>query len=209
VTVSTTVPAAAPAATAVPSVRFAALRGRVPLPWVAVTALAILLALGNGFVIVAVQGAVGAIERAQGPFTMWLRYSALLTPVFGLAVVLAFGRAHRKARGTVATALLVAAAATAVGIVVLIISTAYDYHLQSALLTKTAGLHAHLGSGGASTDPAYADSAWSPQQRDTMRVEVKGVGYGVALMAGINAVLVGWVTALRGGRLGVRAGTSR
>ena len=48
-----------------PPVRFAALRGRVPLPWVTVAALAVLLAFANGFVIVAIQGAIGAIERAQ------------------------------------------------------------------------------------------------------------------------------------------------
>ena len=63
-----------------PPVRLAALRGRIPLPWGTVAALAVLLACANGFVIVAMQGAVGAIERAQHPFTDWMLYWAILVP---------------------------------------------------------------------------------------------------------------------------------
>jgi hypothetical protein len=80
VTVSTIVPDAAAAA---PSVRFGALRGKVPLPWGTVVALAVLLALADAFLVVAVQGAEGAIERAQTPFLTgcgtrrcWCRCSA-------------------------------------------------------------------------------------------------------------------------------------
>ena len=78
VTVSTT------ATATTPPVRFAALRGRVPLAWGAVVVLAVVLAFADGFVIVALEGAVGAIERAQNPFGDWLLYSAVLVPVFGL-----------------------------------------------------------------------------------------------------------------------------
>ncbi len=197
VTVSTTAPATTP------PVRFAAVRGRFPLPWGAVAALAVVLAFANGFVIVALQGAVGAIERAQSPFTDWLRYSAVLVPVFGLAVIWALSRAHRRTRRTATTVLLVAAVSAAIGIILLIISTAYDYHLQSQLLAKTGALHNHtIGPSGAA-NPAYADGAWTPEQRETMLVDVKAVGYGSVVLLGVNLFLVGWVTALRGGRLDV------
>lgn len=135
VTVSTTLPAPAP------PVRFAALRGRVPLRWGAVAALAVVLAFANGFVIVALAG--GAIERAQHPFTDWLSYSAILVPVFVLAVMWALARARRRGHRAAKTVLLVAAAAAAVGIAALIANTTYDYHLQTQLLAKVSGLHVH------------------------------------------------------------------
>jgi hypothetical protein len=184
-------------------VRFAALRGRVPLPWGLVVGMAIVLALANAFLIVAVQGAIGAIERAQSPFTTWLRYSAVLVPVFALAVTWALARAHRRRRRTATTVLLIAAVSAAIGIVVLIISTAYDYHLQSQLLAKTSSLHVHTVGGSDSATSAYADGAWSPEQRDTLLTDVKGSGYGSVLLVGVNLFVVGWVSALRGGRLGV------
>jgi len=190
-------------APATPSpVRFAAIRGRVPLPWATVAALAVLLAFANGFVLVAVQGAVGAIERAQNPFADWMLYSTILVPIFGLAIVMALARADRRDRRTVPTALLVAAITTAIGITLLTISIAYDYHLQAELLAKTASVHNHtVGGPDGAQNPAYADDGWSPELRQTMLVAVKGFGLGTVLMAGVNAFVVLWVTALRGGRL--------
>jgi hypothetical protein len=193
--VSTTAPATTP------PVRFAAVRGSVPLPWGTVVALAVVLAFANGFVIVAIQGAVGAIERAQSPFTDWVRYSAILVPVFGLAVVWALARAHRRGRRTVRTVLLVATATTAVGITMLIISTAYDYHLQSELLAKTLTLHNHTIGASDAANPAYADAGWNPEQRQTMLVDIRAVGLGTIFLTAVNAFFVAWVTALRGGRL--------
>ncbi len=203
---STSVPASPP------TVRFAALRGRVRLPWGFVAGVAVTLALANAFVIVAVQGAIGAIERAQSPFTSWLRLAAILVPVFALAVTLALARADRRGRRTATIVLLVAAVSAAVGIVVLIISTAYDYHLQSQLLAKSSSLHTHLIGASGATNSAYDDGAWSPEQRDTLLTDVRGAGLGgVVLLAG-NLFLVAWVTALRGGQLDAlrrRAGRPR
>ena len=70
-----------------PFVRFAAFRGKVPLPWVTVFVLAIVMALADGFIVTSIQGAVGAIERAQGPFASWLRDAAIVLPVFVVAVL--------------------------------------------------------------------------------------------------------------------------
>lgn len=193
---STSVPASPP------TVRFAALRGRVPLPWGFVAGLAVTLALANGFVIVAVQGAIGAIERAQTPFTNWLRYSAILVPVFVLAVTWALARSSGRGRRTAATVLLIAAVAAVAGIVAMIVSTTYDYHLQSQLLAKSSSLHTtHLIGASGATNSAYDDGAWSPEQRDTLLADVKGAGLGSVLLIGGNLLLVAWVTALRGGRL--------
>ena len=199
-----------------PFVRFAAFRGKVPLPWVTVLVLAILMAAADGFILTSLQGAVGAIERAQGPFASWLRDTAIVLPVFVVAVMWAFTRAHRKHgltspamrswRRVVATALLVVAAGTAVGIAETTVSAAMDYRLQSQLLQRTAGLHNHaVGSANGSpvANPAYSDSSWSPEQRQTMALDVKAVGFGSGLILATNIVLVGWVVALRGGRLDV------
>ena len=68
-----------------PFVRFAAFRGKVPLPWVTVFALAVLMAAVDGFILTSLQGAVGAIERAQGPFASWLRDTAIVLPLFVVA----------------------------------------------------------------------------------------------------------------------------
>ena len=161
-----------------------------------------MLAFANGFVIIAIHGAVGAIERAQQPFADWLRYAAILVPVFGVAVIWSLARAHRRGRRTVRTVLLVAAVTTVVGITLLIISIAYDYHLQAELLAKTATVHNHtVGGADGAQNPAYADDGWSPELRQTMLVAVKGIGLGAIFLAGVNSFLVAWVTALSGGRL--------
>jgi hypothetical protein len=188
--------------TTTPAARFAVLRGRVPLSWRAVAALAVVLAFANAFVVVTLQGAVGAIERTQNPFGDWLRYSAILVPAFGLAAMWALGGAHRRGRRTLTAVLLVAAATTAVGIAAMIVSSAYDYHLQADLLARTATLHVHAVSGNAANS-AYADGGWSPEQRQTLLVAVKADSIGIALLLAVNLFFTGWITALFGGRLTV------
>jgi hypothetical protein len=200
-----------------PFVRFAAFRGKVPLPWVTIGVLAILMAAADGFILTSLQGAVGAIERSQGPFLSWARDTAIVLPLFVLAMIWAFTRAHRKhglttkalrsPRKVLTTALLIVAAGTVVGIGETVVSGAYDFHLQSALLTKTEGLHSH-GIANQATDtvtanPAYANGGWTPEQRQTMQVDVKAAAFGSGLILIANLVLVGWVIALRGGRLDV------
>jgi hypothetical protein len=200
-----------------PFVRFAAFRGKVPLPWITVGVLAVLMAAADGFVLTSLQGAVGAIERAQGPFLSWARDTAIVLPVFVLAMIWAFTRAHRKHGLTtkalrspvkvLTTALLIVAAGTAVGVGETVVSGAYDFHLQSNLLTSTAGLHDHGGT--TAGDPAYAGGGWTPEQRQTAQVDVKAAAFGSGIILIVNLVLVGWVIALRGGRLDVVPGKRR
>jgi hypothetical protein len=205
-----------------PSVRFAAFRGKVPLPWVTVFLLALLMAAVDGFIVTSIQGAVGAIERSQGPFLSWLRDTAIMLPVFFVAVMWAFTRAHRKHglaspamrtwRRVVTTALLIVAAGTAVGLAQTTASAAMDYRLQSQLLQRTSALHSDhvIGSNGSPTaNQAYTDGNWSPEQRQTMALDVKAVGFGGGLILSANLILVGWVIALRGGRLDVVASRRR
>jgi hypothetical protein len=199
-----------------PHVRFAMFRTKVPYPWRTVIALAVVLAAADGFILTSLQGAVGAISRAQGPFASWLRDTALVLPVFVLAVMWAFYRAHRKHglaspamrswKRTVTTALLIVGAATAVGIIETSISAGMDYRLQSQQLAATAAVHGHAAdgvSGAVTSNQAYSDGVWSPLQRQTMALDVKAVGFGSGVILGANIVLVGWVIALRGGRLDV------
>ena len=80
------------------------------------------MAYADGFWMISLRGAVGAIERTEEPFASWLRESTLVLPVFVFAVLGAltlalrwFGPVLRKS-STVLTALLIVAAGTAVGI---------------------------------------------------------------------------------------------
>ncbi|MGY1604546.1 hypothetical protein [Geodermatophilus sp. SYSU D00815] len=182
--------------------RLRAVLGPAPFPWGVVTVLAVLLAAADGFVLVAVQGAVGAIERSQGPFVSWLEFSALSLPVFYAAVLgaLLFARRRmgadlRSARKVVAGALLVAAAATVVGTAELGLSAAADYRLQAALLQVQHADHATEDGGpGRHLDPASATRA-------SLETDLLGVRYGAGIDLAANVVLVGWLVALRGGTL--------
>lgn len=136
-----------------------------------------------------------------------------MLPVFVVAVIWAFTRAHRKHGLTtkalrspvkvLTTALLIVAAGSVVGIGETVVSGSVDYHLQSNLLQRTAGLHDHGGAATTGTNPAYTGGGWTPEQRQTMAVDVKAAAFGSGIIVVVNLVLVGWVVALRGGRLDV------
>jgi hypothetical protein len=153
------------------------------------------MAYADGFVLTVVQGAVGAIERTGAPFATWLTISTLLVPAFVLAVWggllisrRRLGRLRGRAWGVLVTVLVVAAAGTLAGTAALLVSTAYDYHLQSRLLqTLTATGHVH----GSNT------------LSDTLSADLRGARLAGQLLVLVNVVLVGWVTAMRGGRLDV------
>jgi hypothetical protein len=161
----------------------------------------VLVAYADGFVLTSTQLAVGAIERAQSPFTSWLLTSTLLLPVHLLAVLGALAFAHRRlgpalrGRRTVAAALLMVAASSLVGWAAVVGSAFYDYHLQSQQLARTAQLHAEhqLGGGGCTGLCAQLAQTGAADQRAARLASAADLA--------INAVLVAWVLALRGGRL--------
>ncbi|WP_448628036.1 hypothetical protein [Geodermatophilus sp. URMC 64] len=189
----------------VPRRALAALRPR-PVPWPTVVALAALMAYADGFVLTSIQGAVGAIERAQSPFATWLLSSTLLLPVYLLAVLAALAHARRRlgpalrsGRRIVAAALLVAAAGTLVGFGAVVTSAVYDYRLQSELVAR---IHATHAAGNQVRAPdAGTCTGLCASLEQTRAADERAARYATATDLGLNVVIVGWVLALRGGRL--------
>jgi hypothetical protein len=196
----------------------ARLRGLPGTPgrWAIVVALAAVMAYADGFWLTSLQGAVGAIERSQDPFNQWLRGSTLMIPVFAVAVLWAMSRAHRRfgpvlrgPRAIAAAALLIAVAGSVVGLGQLVASSAYDYQLQSKLIATGAVLHEHVAPTATPAEAAAESHSHGQgnctgtceQRRATLAAHLTGVAYTTPLIAGSNLLLVGWVIALRGGRL--------
>ena len=178
------------------------------MPVLTVVALAALMAYGDGFLLTSLQGAVGAITRTGTPFASWLRGSSLLLPLFALAVLGALTLARRRfgprlvAPGQVLRAgLMIAAAGSIVGVGAIAASSAYDYQVQSAELravhaTHDPTAHAH--------DPTACTGYCAVLQQRTLDTHLRAVGWAVPAVVVTDLVLVGWVVALRGGRLDVR-----
>ncbi|MDQ1056578.1 hypothetical protein QFZ23_000479 [Arthrobacter globiformis] len=169
---------------------------RPAVPWLTVIPLAAMMAYADGFWMVSLRGAVGAIERTQEPFLSWLRESTVLLPAFVLAVIAAvtlalrcFGPVLAGRKAFFTTALLIAGAGTLAGTLTLAASQAWDYALQHDLMSI---LH-------------HASSAQSVEQLDqsSLGLQLAALGYGVGLLLVTNLVVTGWTVAIRGGRLDV------
>jgi hypothetical protein len=175
------------------------LRTGLAVPWLTVLPLAVVLAYADGFWMLTMRGAVGAIERTQQPFDGWWRESTIALPLYVLAVLgsltLAkrwFGPALRTTRTVLVTALLVALAGTIVGIAELVASSIYDYSLQSAQLAMMDAMHG-----------ICVASCLDQAQQSTLGALVRAVLYVGGFLLATNIVLVGWVVAMRGGRVQV------
>lgn len=185
------------------------LPGGVPVPWVAVGVLAAVMSFADGFWIVSLREATGAAARTGRPFASWLVDSIVVLPIFVLAVVAALALAHRRhgasitrAREVVAAGLLVALAGTAAAFVVGFASVGYDYYLQSREAETVQVTHKHAGAVDPG-DPTCTGTCAVDQA--TLEVHGKGLAYLAPVLLATNVVLVGWVVALRGGRLDGRA----
>jgi hypothetical protein len=172
---------------------------RTAIPWTTVTIFAAVLATADWFWVVALRGAVGAIERTSDPFVSWLQGSLLLTPLFAFAVLGAlalayrwFGPVLRRPRTVIATSLLVVAACTLAGVGELILSGAYDLRLQLGQLN-------HMPSMGVQC----VESCLQAQRDATLALQLKALGAGSVILLVTNLVLVVWMVAIRGGRLSV------
>ncbi|MET3936449.1 hypothetical protein [Arthrobacter sp. OAP107] len=164
---------------------------RPAVPWLTVIPLAAMMAFADGFWMVSLRGAVGAIERTQEPFISWLRESTVLLPVFVLAVIAAvtlsmrwFGPMPAGKKAFLTTALLIAAAGTLAGALTLAASQAWDYALQHDLMS-----HLH-----------HSNSVQSVDQLDqsSLGLQLAAFGYGVGLLLVSNVVVTGWTVAIRG-----------
>ena len=176
-----------------------AVPARRGVPWVTVLPVAVVMAYANGFWLTSLRGAVGAIERTQGPFASWLRESTLAVPAYVFAVLGAltlalrlFGSAPRRLR-LVTTALMVVAAGTVAGTALMAASSAYDYHLQAS---QQQMMHA-MG------DTCAIANCLTAGQQASFGLAVRAVVYGSAILLVTNLAVVAWVYAIRGGRLDV------
>jgi hypothetical protein len=197
---------------------------RWTVPWPTVALLAVLMAGATGFLVEALRGATGAISLTQHPFHNWLRDSALLAPMFagGVFGALAlarrrFGPALHAVRPVLGASALIVGVGTLIGIAALTADAAYNYHLQSDQLGLAHSLHSTALSGETSGDLAGHDhgstggtcSGNCLAQRQTLQIHIKGVERTSGLLLVSNLVIVGWVVALRGGRLDVARALDR
>jgi hypothetical protein len=170
---------------------------RRSVPWGTVLPIAVVLAYADGFWMTSLRGAVGAMATTQSPFASWWRESTLVLPVFVIAVVgslmLAirwFGPVLRRPRTVLVTVLMIGVAGSVVGLAVIAGNSAYDYHLQSAQLRMMDAMQSMC-----------TGNCLPQQQHDTLAVEVRGALYVSRWLLLTNFVLVGWLVAMRGGRL--------
>lgn len=191
----------------------AAVRRRLQVSLLTVIPIAVLSALASGFIVISLQGAVGAAERVGDPFRRWLTISAAVVPVHVLAVLAAVALARwwfadsRFRRLLYASTLVTMIAATSiVGVAEVAGSAAYDYRFQSARIERTAAQTAGLvgeSAAEASSPGTYTISVCTTceSRRRTLATHVRGgtVASIVTLIA--NAVIVLWVVAFRGGQL--------
>jgi hypothetical protein len=184
-----------------------------PAKWRTVIALAVVLAYADGYVLVALTGAVGAIQRTEHPFTAWLEESAVLVPLFILAelVVLAFirrrsGPVARSRKAVLVSALLLAVGATFAGTVAITASAAYDFSLQTKLIDFDAQFADQNGdplvTAGSTVARGNCNSMICDEQRFSLATDLRGIGIAIPILLGINIVMIGWVLAFFGGRLG-------
>lgn len=186
-----------------------------PARWLTVIVLAIVLAYGNGYILVALTGAAGAIERTNHPFSSWLEESAVLVPFFILAELLVLRRVRRR-RGPVlrsrkavmVAALLIAIAGTATGFIAVTLSAALDYRLQTQLIEFSSRFDDQNGdplvTAGSTTARGNCNSMICNEERLSLASDARGVAISAPILLGVNVVLVGWVLAGFGGRLGTR-----
>lgn len=179
-----------------------AVAGRAAVPWLTVLPLAVLMSFADGYWMTSLRGAFGAIQRTQDLFGSWVRDSTVLVPAFVLAVLAAlvlsarlYGPVLRARPSVPVTALLIALAGTVAGLLALGASTAYDYELESSQLGLMATMQGRC----------VAGDCLGIQRRATLALQERSVVMGMGLILLTNLVLVGWVVAVRGGRLRVSA----
>ncbi len=178
------------------------------VPWGTVVPLAVVLAFADSFWVVALRGAVGAVERTQQPFGSWWRDSLLAVPLATLAVLLALAVARRlvgptrRRFGFLMTWLLVAGFGTVAGMIQLSSSAVYDYVLQ----TRNNSMMLSTSGGMCSTAQCL-----ERMQHATLALQLKALGYGAVLILVTSLVVTFLVIALRGrlDLVGSRRTTSR
>jgi hypothetical protein len=159
------------------------------VPWLTVLPLAALLAYVDGYWMMSLRGVVGAVRRNEHPFSSWWRESTAVLPMFVLAVLVAFilarrwfGPLARTAREVTVTAALTFGLASIVGLANIAVNAAYDYHLEvnDLQMMRSMGTTAEHAEPGVQVHAVLFVSRW-------------------VLLT--NLALVGWLVAMRGGRI--------
>jgi hypothetical protein len=181
--------------------------------WPTVVTIAVAAALADAFVLVALERTVGAIERRQPPFQLWLRTAAIMLPFLLAAAVGALALARRSfrpehSRGS-RTAVSLFAVVTAmflVSLLAVIANSGYDYYIQIHHLQDSVHLK----------HPTYLIQNGTPVligrpgcdvfcvgKQATWDMHLRGLGLAAGVLLVVNAVMVLWTFALCGGRLWV------
>lgn len=182
--------------------------GRLPVRWTALAIVALVISYADGFWLVAIQGAVGAIERTESPFNRWLRDSTLLLPLIMLGVLGGllwargwFERSQWKPAGLGITVLLVAIVSGSVGIAAIAANSLYDLSFQTkhqellhsfGTITQpgTVNLNLRTPETVASTENTAIGSAVVQMELATIMVHVRALGYASVLILTTNLVIV-------------------
>jgi len=190
--------------------RVDAAQRRLAVHWLTVAFFAVVIAFGDGFWVTSVQGAVGAIERNDPPFARWLRDSALMVPLYFLAVLAAillgrrwFGRHRSRLMKVGGTALLMVVLTSAVAITTVAASSAYDYRLQSRDLVSVHAFHQTIAdpAPGATAPTNGGCTGICAEKQLTLNSHMKALRVASVVLLLSNVVLVLWVMALRGDRI--------
>lgn len=194
------------------------LRG-LNVSWPTVVIIAVVVALVDSFVLVALERTVGAIERRQPPFQLWLRIAAILTPFLLVAAVGALALARRSfrpehSRGsrTAVSLLAIITAMFLVGMLAVMVNSGYDYYLQIHHLEDSAHLKHPTYLVQDSTPVLIGSStcdAFCVGKQATWDMHLRGLGLAAAVLLVANTVFVLWTFALCGGRIWVSKRANR
>jgi hypothetical protein len=188
---------------------------RLPVSWITLSLFAVLIAYVDGFWVISLRGAIGAIERTQEPFQMWLRESTIMLPIMFVAVfvIMAWtrrwmGQTEHKFAKFATTALLIVVVTTGISIAQSSVNAAYDYHLQTNLLNVMHAAHSHdtvytTPSGVTTAIGSVKCDALCIAKNETLHAQFRGIKAVSIKLILTNLVLVVWILALRGGQLWV------
>ncbi|WP_353951803.1 hypothetical protein V6K52_19605 [Knoellia sp. S7-12] len=167
----------------------------VAVPWATVLPLALVLSFADGFWVISMRGAVGAVRSGPGPFTTWWRESGVLLPLYVFAVLGSFTLALRWARSgrrraPLAAAGLVTAFSAVVGIGHLAAGAAGDFRLQWAHLQVMTSMRGDC-----------PPDCLERLRQDTLGLQLRAVAVGALLLLVTNMGSVVWLSMCRGGQL--------
>lgn len=177
--------------------------------WWSVGLFAVVLAFANGFIVTSMQWTVGAIERLSPPFEQWMFNSVVMIPVYAIAIVGALYLARRlagegsgKSKKLWIAVGVVIVTGVVVAMVNMALSSLYDFYLQTQHIDLSQHLRHPLYRVDGTT-PVLVGSATCDATCQaisaTKDAHVRGFLLATKLFLVIDAVLVVWTLALRGG----------